>query len=81
MTGTGDRCQLRTVLGSSGRVLAAAADPLAAAATDASVVVTHAAAAHGIHVACSDSSCGPTTTAYALDWSAYYHYDNSNSTT
>ena len=73
MTGSGDRCQLCTVSGSSGRVPATAAGPPAAAAADASAAVTHAAAAYGIHAACSDSHWGSTTT-------ASYHFDDSSST-
>ena len=79
MTGTGDHCQLCTVLGSSGRVPeAAAASP--AAAVDASLADTHAAAAHGLYAACSDSTWGPTATAFALACSACHHYDDSSST-
>ena len=66
MTGTGDSCQLRTVSGSSRRVPAAAAAPSAPA-------VTYAAAAHGIHAACSDSHWGSTAT-------SSYHFDDSSST-
>ena len=80
MTGSGDRCQLCTVLGSSGQVPAVAAGPPAAAAVDASAAVTHAAAAFGIHAACSDSHWGPTAIVFAPDWSACYHYDDSSST-
>jgi hypothetical protein len=80
-TGSGDRCKLCTVLGSSRRVPATAADPPAAAAlADASAAVTHAAAAYGIYAACSNSTWGPTATAFALDCSAYHHYDDSSST-
>ena len=79
MTGTGDCYQLRTVPGSSGRVLVPTAGSPTAAA-DASAVVTHAAAAFGIHAACSDSHWGPTATTFTPYWSACYHYDNSSST-
>ena len=58
---------------------AIAVDPPAAAAADASAVVTHATTAFGIHAACSDSHWGPTATAFAPDWSTYYHYDDSSS--
>ena len=64
-TGTGDRCQLRTVPGSLGRVLEAAAASPAAAAADASPADTHVAAAYGLYAACSDSTWGPTATAFA----------------
>ena len=80
LTGSGDRCQLCTVSGSSGRVPAIAAGPPAAAAADASAAVTHAAATFGIHAACSESHWGPTATTFALDWLACYHYDDSSST-
>ena len=58
-----------------------AAGPPIAVAADASVAVTQAAAAYGIHAACSDSSWGPTATAFTPDCSVCHHYDDSSSTT
>ena len=81
MTGSEDRCQLCTVSGSSGRVPATVAGPpAAAAAADASAAITYAAATHGIHAACSDSSWGSIATAFAPACSACHHYDDSSCT-
>ena len=79
MIGSGDCCQLCTVSGSLGQVSVTAAGPPAVAAANASAVVTYAAAAHGIHAACSDSHWGPIATAFAPAYTASYHFDDSSS--
>ena len=60
---------------------AIAVDPPAAAAADASAVVTHAAVAYGIYAACSINTWGLTAIAFTPACSACHHYDDSSSTT